>query len=219
MKYNINGVDLHLARNLKMDGKAIKKNLHLKLEEEEKMLDLFEQSVKHCQANNFNDNQTIWNISGFVNLVSMDIKTVNIGIYFAESEWIKRYYARQACLIMYEATEDLFRLMGKDFKQIIKTKIDIAEFELELKKSRQALNTFKTNNQEYLQKVRNTAIAHKDLDILKQIEVIKEINWSTIIQMIVDFESILTTMGSFLQKLINKALKESDELIKCNKKQ
>ena len=77
-------------------------------------------------------------------MISIDVKTIQAGMYFAETEWHKRFYARQICTIMYESAKDIFELLGKDFKAIITKRIDITPFEHELRNIRARLRQFQT---------------------------------------------------------------------------
>ncbi|WP_294607174.1 hypothetical protein [uncultured Bacteroides sp.] len=232
MKYNISGVDRELAKKMQgREGKELKLTLLKKIAEQEVMLNLFEQSISHCnqqiqycidKVNNekdaskkqwyetqkivFDDNKLIWNISGFVTLISIDVKTIQVGMYFAETEWHKRFYARQICTIMYESSKDIFELLGKNFKDLISKRIDITSFELELKSIRSRLNLFQSTNSTYLHTVRNNTAAHKDQDVLNQLNIITNINWSDIMKTTMEFESIINDLGIFLQKLINSGL-------------
>lgn len=232
MKYNITGLDRELTKNFNsLESKHLKETLKVKIAEQEAMLDLFNQSITHCnqqvgfctnkiieendtlkkqeyeaQKVIFEDNKLIWNISGFITLISIDIKTIQTGMYFAETEWHKRFYARQVCTIMYESSKDIFELLGKEFKNLITKRIDITSFDNELKDIRLRLNQFQNENLDYLCTVRNNTSAHKDKDVLKQLEVISDINWSNTIQITMKFEGIINDLGAFLQKLINAGL-------------
>ena len=232
MIYNIGDIDRELANNMKgSGGKRLKETLAKKIAEQETMLDVFEVSIKHCnqqielctdkaaaeqnelkrqEYDNtrivFEDNKLIWNISGFITLISIDVKTIQAGMYFAETEWHKRFYARQICTIMYESAKDIFELLGKDFKAIIIKRIDITPFEHELRNIRARLRQFQTNYSDYLHLVRNNTAAHKDQDVLKQLDIITNINWSETIQMTITFERIINDLGAFLQKLISSGL-------------
>lgn len=180
MKYNITGIDLELSKKLKTSfGQMIKSNLKLNIDEQEKQLNEFKKNLNYCedqiklyvdkamtekddsirkkyedQKIVFADNKMIWNISGFIALVSLDIKTIQLGMYFAESEWHKRFYARQICMIMYESSKDIFELLGKDFKNLISKRIDISPFKIDLKDIRTRLNNFKTSYSDSLCNVR-----------------------------------------------------------------
>jgi hypothetical protein len=232
MKYNIKNTDINLAMKLNsQEGSKIKSDLKHKIIELENMLDLFKLSINHCnrlvqyctekeyseqdnlkqqeykaQRLTFEDNKLIWNISGFITLISIDIKTIQIGMYFAESEWHKRFYARQICTIMYESSIDIFELLGKKFNSLISERIDIAPFIQELNDIRNRLNLFKNTNADYLNCVRNNTSAHKDKDVLNQINIISNINWSDTINTTMTFEIIINDLGAFLQKLMKLGL-------------
>lgn len=232
MKYNITEVDRILSKSMKgTEGKQLKSTLYVKIAEQETMLELFEESINHCDQQiqlciekkatetddlkrkdyeateiAFRDNKLIWNISGFITLISIDIKTIQVGMYFAETEWHKRFYTRQVCTIMYESSNDIFELLGKDFKELISKRINITSYEHELKDIRSRLNQFRTAHSAYLCTVRNNTAAHKDQDVLKQLDVISNINWSDTIQITMEFERIINDLGAFLKKLINSGL-------------
>ncbi len=230
MDYNTKQIDKDLALLFKSkEGDELKKTLRDKIAEQERMLDAFKTSIMHCdsqiqlcnasdpikknEANKviFEDNKRIWNISGFINLISMDIKTIQYGMYFAETEWHKRFYARHACTIMYESAKDIFELLGKEFKNLISNRINIEDFEDELKDIRLRLNQFQGKNSVYLSLVRNNTSAHKEKDVLKQLEIITDINWSDTINTTMEFEKIINDLGVFLQKLIPKGLESLKE--------
>lgn len=232
MKYNTTNMDQELSQLMNSsEGKQLEKTLKTKIVEQELMLNLFGRSIEHCnrqikiytnklfneqdalkkqeyekQKIVFEDNKLIWNISGFIALISIDIKTIQLGMYFVDTEWRKRFYARQICTIMYESSKDIFELLGKDFKSLVSKRIDITSFEYELKNIRSRLNQFQNENSEYLCAVRNNTSAHKDKDVLKQLEVISDINWASTIQTTMIFEKIINDLGVFLQKLINSGL-------------
>ena len=85
-------------------------------------------------------------------------------------------------------------------------RIDITPFEHELRNIRARLRQFQTTYSDYLQLVRNNTAAHKDQDVLKQLDIITNINWSETIQTTITFERIINDLGAFLQKLISSGL-------------
>lgn len=233
MDYNINFTDIQLSQHIQSyKGIKIKESLKEKIAEEEKMLDLINSSIFHCnrQIDNYNNlkkegkykeastfekikntfisNKSIWNIAGFITLVSIDIKTIQLGIYFAENEWHKRFYARQACVIIYESCNDILELLGKEFKKDSSHLKNINDIETSLIKIRKDLNVFKKSHSNYLQNVRNHTMAHKDKDVLKQLNIIKDINWSNTIEIIVSFEENINSLGAVLKDLIQKGIKQ-----------
>lgn len=114
--YKVNSTDIFLSEQIQKG----KENLKLKFQEnfttQEKTLEWFVKGINHANFNGFVDTKFIWNIATYINIVSFDFKIVGHDLFFATNEWHKRFYARQACLIMYESVNDLFDLLGKDLK-------------------------------------------------------------------------------------------------------
>ena len=100
--------------------------------------------------------KVLWNIAGFVNIISYDIKIITRDMILTQDQWQKKHYARQASLIIYESINDLFELMGKDFKRLLRT-YQAPELHLEIKGIRADLNLFKSNYQKKLYTIRNTS--------------------------------------------------------------
>lgn len=134
----------------------------------------------------------------------------------AKNEWQKRYYSRQASLIIYESINDFFDLLGKDFKKLISLKICDKKIEEELMIARKDLNSYKSKYFDKLKVIRNTAIAHRDNDSIKQIRTIIDICWSDTIEMVTSYDRILNQLGQTFQGLINIGLSKFEELKKKN---
>ena len=212
--YNINETDIILAEKIKSQKKDFYLMFQKNFETQEKTLEEFIKGINHAQFNNFKDTRFIWNIAGFINIISFDLKVIGQDLMLAENEWQKRYYARQACLIIYESTNDFFDLLGKDFKEIVFSKICDCKVEEELNTIRKQLNSFKTEHFDNLQLIRNTAIAHRDNDIMKQINTIQSICWSDTLGLISSYDKILNQLGGLFQQLINIGLTKFEELQK-----
>jgi hypothetical protein len=170
---------------------------------QEKTLELLIKGVNHSEYNSLKDHRMIWNIAGFINIISYDLKVIGRDLFFTDNEWQKRYYARQASLIMYEGLGDLFILLGKDFKKLISTKFITSDFERQLKQIRTDLNIFKEQHNDRLKHIRNVAIAHRDNNILKQIETIQKIEWIETINTLKQFDNILNALGQVFQQIID----------------
>ncbi len=210
--YNKNKIDTDLEKLIADDKANMAATYEKNFQTQEQTLGLIVSSLRHSDFNNFKDSKTIWNIAGYVNIISYDLKIITRDLTFSQNEWQKRHYARQACLIIYESIDDLFKLLGKEFIDLTKNRLDITELQTDLKEIRQELNTFKSGYSEKLNEIRNVSIAHRDNEVLKQIELIQQINWSDAIGMIMQYDVILNKLGAFLTKLINKGLADLSEL-------
>jgi len=206
--------DINLERKINKQKKEINDSFQKNIESQERMLDFFIVGINHADFNKFKDTRLIWNISGFINIVSLDLKVIGRDLTFAENEWQKRYYARQACLLIYESFNDIFGLLGKDFKELFCTKINDDQLDEIIKSIKSELNQFKDKYIAKIKVIRHNAIGHRDNDILKQIEQINSISWSESIEIVSCFDRILNELGIVFQELIDYGLKEFDELKK-----
>ena len=210
--YKTNQTDQFLSENIQKQKESLQLKFLKNFETQEKTLELLINGINHAKFNEFEDTKFIWNIAAFINIISFDFKIVGQDLMFAENEWQKRYYARQACLIIYESINDFFDLLGKDFRKLITANICNEIIENELKSIKKELNSFKANNFEKLKEIRNVVIAHRDNDSLKQINSIQNISWSETIGLVTNYDKILNQLGQVFQKLINIGLENFDEL-------
>lgn len=142
--------------------------------------------------------KTFFNIANFVNIVSYDLMLIGRDLLFAERKWQKKHYSRQAALLIYETINDLFDLLGNDFKRLTE-EIQDNNFELNMIEFRKKLNEFKVKNHVFLKEIRNITIAHRDKDSIKQINSIITIDDVGIIKITFEFEKILHELEENLQ--------------------
>lgn len=202
INYNVSNVDIELETNIDID-KASMFNLYNKnFETQEKTLEYIIAGLEHSDFNNFGDSKLVWNIAAYINIISYDLKIIGRDIAFARTDWQKRHYIRQACLIIHESIDDLFQLLGKEFNDLIKNRVDISTLNSELLDLRKDLNHYKSRYLKTLKEIRNVAIAHRDTEVLTQFNLIVQISWTESIGMMSEFDDILNRFGRFLSKLM-----------------
>jgi hypothetical protein len=212
INYNTTDYDKALEAELSKDKEVILSAYQRNFSIQEESLEQIVIGIEHTEYNKFKDTKLIWNIAGNISIISYDLKIIVRDLSFASSEWQKRHYARQACLLIHESLEDLFRLLGKEFVELTKNRLNITELQTDLKNIRTSLNDFKTVYSEDLRNIRNYVTAHRDKELLKQVYIIKQINWSQCLDMTLKFNKILEKLGIFLNALVKKGLKELSEL-------
>lgn len=204
--YKKNSLDRSLEKLTDKNKNSMLVDYEKNYDIQEKNLNLISDSIRYAESKNFQDIKLVWNIAGYINIISYDLKIITRDLTFSRNDWQKRFYARQASLIIYEAINDLFKLLGKDFVELTKNRLDISEFQDDLKNVRKDLNIFKETYSEKLETIRNVATAHRDKDVLKQIETIRQINWAESLQMITKFDGIINNLAKVIMKAINKGL-------------
>lgn len=210
--YNITDTDREFERLLKDRFADFEKDFDKNFFTQEATLELLSTGVNISDTLNYKSNRLIWNVACFINIASYDLKVIVKSMIFSKREWEKRLFARQACLLVYETMNDIFDLLGKDFRKIISELADKETFEKRLKHISKELNTYKDTYFTQLKLIRNVSIAHRDKDTLEQLKVIQSISWVDTVNMVSGFDRILNTTGKLLQDLTNKS-KELDNLI------
>lgn len=228
MEYNVNEVDRQLESLLKSERDDILTSLNSSMSIGELSLELIITSIKHCkqqisnidkhflQKNNsvslrnalitrrkaFEDNLAIWNLCGHIQLTSIQVKDVQKRLYAEETnELQKRMAIGEASLLIYESSKVIIDCTGKDFMDFLNKVLTQKQLE-GFKPLRKELTTFREGNSKCLKDIRVKTVAHRDLDILNQLDVIEELNWSDCIQLLLDYEKILNSFGAFLSSLI-----------------
>ena len=171
---------------------------------QEQTLQVFRISIEHCDFNKFPKSKVVWNAAGYINIVSFDLKIIAKNLAFAELEWEKRYFARQAALLIHEGVEDLFELFGKSLRVIIEELPNGEILKMELKGLTKRLNEYRSLYGAKLNELRNFSIAHRDKDVLAQLNVICLISWTDAITYASAFDAILNDAGRFMQQLLSK---------------
>jgi hypothetical protein len=153
------------------------------------------------------DIATLWNVFGYLNLLSYDLISVGYNLYFERKPWQKVYFARQVSLLIYEGMMDIPDLLGKSFKDIFANISDSQLYMNQLKTYKKELEDYKSLYSEKLKEIRNSTAGHRDHNIDEQIKVIQKINPYDTIKMMTDFEKIVRKIMDHLQPLIVRTVK------------
>lgn len=197
--------------NLIANDKDILKNFEINFNNQEQTLSIIIKSKKYAVENSKHSNVLLWNAAGFINMSSFDLKVITKEMNFSTNEWAKRYFARQACQLIYELTNDLFEVLNKDFEKEIDKLTNNETIKISLKTIRRDLNQFKEIYFTKLKEIRNVASAHRDKDISLQFEIIESISWTDTINMTSKFDKIINNIGALLQIILNRSSAELDK--------
>lgn len=211
LPYHITTTDLEFGNILPGKKQQLESDLAKNLQTQELTLQVFRESLVHCNHNQFSKSKIVWNAAGYINLISFDLKIIAKHLYSSESEWEKRYFGRQAALLIHEGIDDLFELFGKSLKNIIDALPNADVLSSNRKEITKRLNEYKSVYNKRLDELRNFCIAHRDLDVLAQIDVICGMSWTEAIQMIAGFDRILIDAGTFMQQLLHTGYFDEDK--------
>src|SRR5688572_25064433 len=109
-------LDFELEKQIMEQKDSLSLQFEKNFETQEQTLLTIIKTRQHADFNNFRSNIYLWNVAGYVNIISYDLKVCGKELTFSTREWTKKYFARQTCLLIYESLNDLQELLGKQFR-------------------------------------------------------------------------------------------------------
>ena len=195
---------MFLAQKIKESQNELEKDFNNNFDIQEKTLSVIVGGLEHANFNKFSAASTVWNISGYLNLVSYDLKIIGRDLMFAEKDWQRKLYARQAYLLIYESMNDFLQLLGKPLREAVSHFSDAEICKEKIQTIAKKMNTFKAERENTLKLVRHTAIGHRDKDMLVQLQAIQSIGWLEATQILSQYDAIVRELGAVCQDLMNR---------------
>lgn len=186
---------------MKEYGKQLSKDIAKNIAYQQTTLDEFVKGINECDKKELRNTKIIWNLSAFVNIISIDLKIITRDLVLAEDDWTQRHYIRQAYLLIYEFYNTYYNEQ-KDYYVLINEKLNIIELDFQKNDVVKLLREFKKQYEKTFRVIRNTTIAHRDKDVMLQIEMIENLNYSDAIEIILKFDTIINKLGGFMQRVI-----------------
>lgn len=157
---------------------------------------------KHCET------EKLFNMIGFLDLVSLDIFTMMHYLLIAHNDRDRKFFARNACMLMYEMVDDVLTLLGcmkkenDDIYKIGNLVNDINDQDLSdaLNEVRMDWNNFRKDifKKKY-NEVRNQTVAHKEHDFIKQYNAANIICWGEVVEDFIKFNHIFSVLRYFIK--------------------
>ena len=191
-----------------------------------------------CEMNN------ISNIVGFMTLGAMDLYTMYAHMLEADNKIERNFFSRLICMNMYEFTEDILQLLGKDKDKETGRLLGVRQLVNDVEDNTliEELNTLRSKwivfwkeiapKEKNYSGIRNITVAHKDHFFLKQYNSLKAIQYRQVVEDFEKFKALYedtyTFIGHFMMKnqkqyklKMNKLLEDARngiERIKSNKR-
>ncbi|WCL50658.1 hypothetical protein [Leptospira sp. GIMC2001] len=157
---------------LKISQFRLKRNFNRKFKNLEKTLSLIHDANSFTLNNKLVYHNTIWNFAGFVNICSYDLAVAGYEMLFTNHHWKRVYFARQAALIIFEASEDIPQLMGRKLRTAISTLPNSQSLIAELNQINANFTDYKREKRASLERIRHFTIGHRDHDMEDVMEII-----------------------------------------------
>ena len=195
---------IFLAQKIKESRKELEKDFSNNFDIQEKTLSIVVGGLEHANFNSFTTASIVWNISGYLNLVSYDLKIIGRDLMFVEKDWQRKLYARQAYLLIYESMNDFLELLGKPLRNAISEFSDADVYRQKIQTIAGQMNKFKAEYESTIKSVRHSAIGHRDKNMLTQLQAIQSISWLEATQILSGYDAIVRDLGAVCQQLMNR---------------
>lgn len=206
MNYAKTGVDLHLEPLINQNSADLSNQLMERIIYQQDCNDEFVKQLVLCEEKKLPKTKVIINIAAFINLISIDLKTISRDLILSKDEWCKRHYIRQSHLLIYEFN-NTYNLLQKDFIAHITSTLNINHLEHERLENASLLREYNKKYKNLFYSIRNNTIAHREADIVSQVRLIEGLIFSDSVEAITKFDVILNKMGSYFGEVIKEELK------------
>lgn len=170
----------------------------------EKTIESIREQHNNAKEKRMEHYERIYNVSLYLLIFEYDIAILKNDALFSIREWKKRYIARQLAILLYEASQDIPNLLGKDFRNSLH-ELDITDDEIKTFNAvTKKLNGFKNDHRIFLQNLRNFAGAHRDNDAALQLKIIIEVELLSVMELAGDFYEAIRDLTPVMINLIMK---------------
>ncbi len=114
----------------------------------------------------------VYNLVFYLLLVDQDLADFADSLIFATGDRRRAFFAKHEAVLVYEAADDLRSLMGRDFREALKSFGTTDKQFAEINKACSALKSFWDDHHQFLNSIRNALAAHRERDALQYVE-----NW------------------------------------------
>lgn len=169
--------------------------------------DLLEQSRNH----GLKKHTHFFNLNVYTSLAHSDIVLLAERIRLTERRFEKLLYSRLLAMIMIEFLDDINRLIGKEFvKELEKNGFnDTIQIFKDIAKQ---YSKIKNDNESLLRTLRNSTAAHKENDALKLVNMVYNIDSSSILNIGIDIINVTTQLIRQTTVVVEKILEDINSL-------
>lgn len=150
------------------------------------------------------DEVCIVNMIQFLLLFNYDLRCLLEDIRRHREAWHRKLYARHLIVTMFECTDDLTSLLGKNLRNIIDRRIQGSALLQELNGLHETVSQFKSNNDITFRKIRVQVLAHREHDASVQLEILQNLDVRKVEE-----------CGCELLEWITECLRFFDGLLEC----
>ncbi len=155
-------------------------------------------NLERLKSFNADNHRAIFNVAMYLLLLDQDLADFTDDIINATGERKRVFIAKYEAILIYEASEDIKQLLGKEFRQAL-IGLQISEVQSQkFKEASSKLNEFWHTNREYLKSTRNMLAAHRHHNTLEYIETLDQLKPIAIMKLAADLSECINQFSSVL---------------------
>jgi len=159
------------------------------------------QTHHEYQRRGLTDHARIWNVALYLLLLEGDILQLKHDAIDAMTDYRRGFIARMMAVQLYEAYQDVPRLLGKDFRVGLK-ELGFGPGTLEnLNVRMKRLASAKNEHQALLKRTRNTAGAHRAKDAVEQWTTVDEADLAVMLRVSGDLYAVLRDLVPLVKQI------------------
>lgn len=187
-----------------LPARRFRKNTSRAIAEIEAILPSIENQWRKARELGLSKYSPLYNSMSFLLLLHYDFAVLAFNHATEIDERKQNLYARQLCLLVHEALEDIPNVFGGSFHESAKSLPNGDKFLAQITSAQKLLSNLRKTNQAPIAEVRHFVAAHRDHDALKQLEVMRKIDTFWLISISNQFIEFLSHMESSLTPLLSE---------------
>jgi hypothetical protein len=200
--------DNALTRTIKrviwfLPARRYRKNTKRSIAELGRLFATFESQWNVARSLGLAKYSTLYNSIVFLLLLHYDFAVLAYDHATEADERKQNLYARQLCLLLHEALDDLPAVFGAEFRKAATSLPDGQAHVARISTALKQLTVLRRTHQSAISNVRNFVAAHRDHDALKHLEIMRGLKSNWLISISTAFIDFLGQMARDLTPLVN----------------
>ena len=125
----------------------------------------------------------IYNATLFVVLLEQDLSGYAECVMFARNEWLRKFHSRNLAVLLFEASNDLPSVLGKDFRRALAEVAAPNGVIATVNSSVSAIAQFKRHHATFLEDIRTVVGAHRDHNARLQAHMLNKVEFVDILKL------------------------------------
>jgi len=152
-----------------------------------------------------NNHKVIFNVALYLLLLDQDLEDFTDTIIEVRGNRKRILIARHEAILLYEASEDMRQLLGREFRKAIRALGVSAYQSSKLNQAASRLNEYWLSNREFLSNIRNVLAAHREQDAIHYLENLELIKPLDVMKRAADLTECMEELAGALVKIILEA--------------